>query len=87
MAPRMRLHLASFWDVCLVVSCPVFGGAIREVRVVWLNPNFLLLSYSIPWEKGTMKGSSFGHPKQKRKPIYEGTHSALNFSNEATSLI
>lgn len=47
--------------------------------MVWLKPNFLLLSYSIPWKKGTMKGSSFGHSKQRRRPVYEGSHSALIF--------
>ena len=55
--------------------------------MVWLKPNFLLLSYYIPWKKGTMKGSSFGHSKQRRRPVYEGSHSALIFSNEGTSLI
>ena len=55
--------------------------------MVWLNPNFLLLSYSIPWKKGTMKGSLLGHSKQRRKPVCEGSHSALIFSNEGTSLI
>lgn len=32
-----------------------------------------------------MKGSSFGHSKQRRRPVYEGSHSALIFSNEGTS--
>lgn len=63
-----------------------FWGPWREVRVVWLNSNFLFLRHSIWQRKSMKKGSLFRHPKKRRRQTNEGILCPLIFSKKGTSL-
>ena len=70
---------------CRELSC--LWGAIKRSQSGLAEPQFSASELFYPMGKRHIERFIIGHPKQRRKPIYEGTHSALIFSNEGTSLI
>ena len=81
-----KVHLVPFWDICLVWVVLSFCGSQGKVRVVGLNPSFLLLSYAIPQRKSRKKGSSLDHSERRGKQTYKGARSCLIFSNKRALL-